>query len=403
MTKLKAIFKILAYILLAFILFINLSAPFRGSSTFFVTTIYYLTAICSLLYVAYLLKQKVYAFTLVAVSLFVGLYIAEVFLRYVWKYPVTYSEKQWGEYKTMYDSPDNKVFFLERILNSPINYHTNVMQPNMKCGSKTIEFVFDEEYTNSLGMRGKLPKVDKKVVCTLGDSFTESFGAPADSTYPKLLGNLLSSYDSNIAVLNAGISGSDPFFEFMLLKDLKKTYNFTDALFMVNGSDITDVISRGGTERFVANGDLQFRKAPWWEPMYAISYVFRLVMHNLAGIGFNLMTTEQQKQEESKAILLIKNHFADDILPWAKQNNVRIYVVLQPMKASAMKRDNNYEQIHRQLSAIKEINFLDLQPALHRTPNIESYFWKIDGHFKSRGYKLTAELVFDSFLKRDHN
>lgn len=396
----KAIFKVFVSIVLVLFVLGNLWQPFRGSSDFFVTTLCYLLAMGAFVYAAHRFKQKMYGVALAGVSLFGSLYAAEVYLRYVFKYPVTYTERQWGVYSSMYDSPKNKGHFIRQFFEPAGSLHLHVMPANHLRNYKTAEFDFTQEYTNSRGLRGALPKAGKKVICTLGDSFTESVGAPTDSTYPKLLGDMIAVHDSSYVVMNGGVSGSDPFFEFMLLKDLKSEYAISDAVFMLNSSDIVDVVSRGGKERFVAGGKLQFRKAPWWEPLYAVSFVFRLMMHNIGGYGYNLMTVEQRSQEERKAIEAIKNHFAEDILPWAKNNNVRVHLVLQPMPASVIKRDAGYEQMHHRLSAIEGIRFLDIQPALHQIPDIQNYYWPVDGHFNAVGYQLTAQLVFDSLLRQ---
>lgn len=48
-----------------------------------------------------------------------------------------------------------------------------------------------------------------------------------------------------------------------------------------NTSDITDVILRGGWERFRADGTTQYREGLWFEPFYAVSHLVRYIAHVL--------------------------------------------------------------------------------------------------------------------------
>jgi lysophospholipase L1-like esterase len=396
--RFTTILKILGAVILFLFVLTQLSEPFQGSSNFCITTTYYLLAICCLLYIAYCFKKPVYGFVIMGVSVFVSLYFCEVYLRYYLKNPVTYSEIQWGTYQTMYDCPNNKISTIDPS-ESPKTLHTNVMTANSSRDYTSPEYTYSGEYTNDLGLRGPLPKANKKVICALGDSFTESMGAPADSTYPLLLENTINIYDSNIAVLNAGVSGNDPFFEFMLLKELAVHNQITDAIFLVNLTDVDDVMSRGGKERFLPNGSLQFRSGPWWEPIYAISHIFRLVLHKVWDYDYNLMTKDQIVLAEQNAINAITNLFSTDVIPWSINNKIRIFIVLQPMLSSVNDLDSRYVEMRKQLSSLKNITFLDIQPRLKNTPSIQDYYWPMDGHFNSSGYKLMAECIAEKVLK----
>lgn len=80
----------------------------------------------------------------------------------------------------------------------------------------------------------------------LGDSFTECMGSTGDSTFEHLLawGN------DSLEVMNCGMAGSDPFFEYKLFEDKLLKYKPDDVFVFVNVSDIFDVMTRGGFERF---------------------------------------------------------------------------------------------------------------------------------------------------------
>ncbi|MCW5906361.1 MAG: hypothetical protein KIS94_00740 [Chitinophagales bacterium] len=347
-------------LLITLVVLNQLWQPFRGFSDFYITTLYYLLAVAALVYIARHLSKKMQGVVVAIIAVLVSLYLAEVYLRFIYKYPLTYSERQGGEYRTMYNSPHNKIEHSDKRANPSKTYHTNVMEPFHLRNYNTTEFNYTNEHFNSLGLRGELPPRGKKVICAMGDSFTESFGAPADSTWPKLLGNMLQTIDTNLAVLNAGISGSDPFFEFKLLQQLQQQYLVTEAIFMVNCSDLLDVMTKGGNERFLENGDLLFCKAPWWEPLYAISHVFRLAMHNLGGYNYNLLTYAQQQLHEQKALQTLQTLFKTNIVPWAMQHHIKVHIVLQPMISSVINEDPTYQLMQQTFSAIEGVNYVDL-------------------------------------------
>lgn len=222
-----------------------LSMPFNGESTFTVTILYY-TILFILPFVIFkVLNIKPNYVLLLFASIVFSLFIAETTLRFYFKYPITYSERLSGEYYTMYDTDYNKISSVKNNSEDKIK-HLHIADANVTRDYEAPEFNYTNEKTNELGLRGKLPSKNKKTIITLGDSFTESFGAPHDSTYPFLLEKHIAQIDTNIEIVNGGSSGSDPFFEFNLLKVLKSRYPVYGAIFMMNQSDINDVMMRGG-------------------------------------------------------------------------------------------------------------------------------------------------------------
>lgn len=377
-----------------------LSSPFSGQSTFAVTTAYYFTAAAlpAILLVYKRLKPRPGWVAYFAVV--VSLYIAEVTLRYYLQFPVTYSEKQWGEYHTMYDNPYNKSTTLPEDDQAPVNRHLHIKSPNSELSYTTPEFNYPGELTNQLGLRGKVPVANKTLLLSLGDSFTESVGAPHDSTYPLLLEKLLHRHDTNLQVINGGISGSDPFFEFVLLKHLHRLYPVQTAIFMVNTSDITDVAMRGSATRFLPDGSLQYRNAPFWEPLYAVSYVFRLFMQRL-GYNYTLMTAAKEQQVKKTAVYNIAEHFKNDIIPWCRTNHIKPIIVLQPSASETKNVTSDYTMLHQQLGALP-VQYLNLLPHIARYQQTERFYWPADGHFNANGYQLVAGLLYSHLFISDN-
>jgi len=137
-------------------------------------------------------------------------------------------------------------------------------------------------HTNELGFREKPVAMFKDTglfkIITLGDSYTEGVGAAYDSSWPRFLERSLRDSQPNTAVFNAGINGSDPFYAYITFKEKLAGYKPNLVISAVNATDVDDFFFRGGMERFKANGTLENRKGPWYEPLYKYSYVVRMVM-----------------------------------------------------------------------------------------------------------------------------
>lgn len=385
--KYLKVIKILGYAFISVYSVSQVIEFIHGSSNFGTTTVFYGIFLLLFIYISKKLNIQKSNFFIVVIASTISLLASEIFLRFIVKYPLTYSERQWGEYFSMYDRFGS--------IKSAIPIHKltkeNTFKPYQILSYQTPEFSFPLERANRLGLRGSLPAHHKHIIVTLGDSFTESFGSPLDSTYPLLLEKFYPAKDS-IKVINAGISGSDPFHEFELLKMLTKEFKIKTAVLMINTSDIIDVISRGGKERFV-NGCVRYKSGPWWEPFYALSYVFRLVMHNCFGYDYSLLKPIAKQEAMKDAICKIVSLIGTDIYSWSEKNNADVKIILQPMYTEFEAKFTPFDQLRDALLSAK-VSFLDLRDSLVTHPNPERLYWKADGHFNSEGCKEVAKYVY---------
>lgn len=391
--------KRLATLLLALFIFMGLRKLVRGDSNFLVTVSVYLLAV--VLVVWAFRKWKVgEAIWLSVFSLLFALFLAEVGLRFVLKRHLTYIEKNGGQYSSPYDYGQRYSRWVNdqydeddsskgRLLLFAKNEYRNYALP---------ECYFPPEKMNRLGLRGLLPPKTKKVICALGDSFTESIGAPADSTYPALWQQLLPCQDS-LAVLNAGVSGSDPFYAFILLQELAKQYTIHSAVFLVNESDVIDCMWRGGEERFLPDGGVQFSRGPWWEPLYAFSMVFRLIIHDGCGIGWNLMRPEEEHRAKEIAVKTIANYFEQKIVPWCKARQIVPVVVTHPFLPYLKQSSTDYLLLQSAVGAVVLPTYYDLAIDAQQWPAPQKMYWPQDGHFNSSGYASVAHLIHQNVGK----
>ncbi len=235
----------------------------------------------------------------------------------------------------------------------------------------------------------------------LGDSFTEGDGAPYDSSYVSLLNKKLLAAGDTFYVMNAGVCGSDPFNNFILLRDRLLIYKPDIILQVLASNDMTtDILLRGGMERFQEDGTLKYRPAPWWEPLYAVSYISRIVI-TFAGYNELLkkdtINSSDQNELNEKTSDLFRQYAR-----LSKTHKMLLIVILRPDWFEIEKNQYAYDFSFIR-SQLKEqgIETLDLLPryreyiAAHHS-EAKNYFWPKDGHHNPTGYEMMAQTIYEN-------
>ncbi len=322
------------------------------------------------------------------------------------------------------------IFSLEVILRTdPFNYLQSRNEINdhdylnpFKIAEKTIyhvnsadvcfnhnmpEFNYKTCY-NSLGIRDTEHSIEKPNdtyrIISLGDSFTEGIGAPFDSTWWKLLEGLLNEHSDSLQyeAINGGVQGSDLYFSYVLLRD--KLIQFTPDLVIlcINASDIGDISIRGGMDRFNHNMVSYKKKAPWWLSFYVKYYTVRIIVYHFVSKDYIFRTQQEviaddqfAMNEISKGLLLL-NNFCQD-------RKTKFLAVFHPM-ISEIETGNNifapaisycdsmgipYLNLYK--------NFIDLKK--NGKAELESYHWKLDGHYTPKGYSFMANEIFQALSR----
>lgn len=360
---------------------------FHGESSFLTTMVFY-----SIIFlIIYFLSKKKFLqrkISFISLLILLTLFFTEFSLRFIVRYPITYNEKNGGRYISQYQRPE--------FISGRSDMYTLEFEPYKHRLYDSPEFDYPPETLNEFGFRGEVPKSDRKIILALGDSFTEGLGAPYDSTYPYILNQILKFNNSEKSIFNAGTAGNDPFFDFMMLKKMDKRIDVHEALFLVNTSDINEVVMRRGMERF-NNGSLKYRNAPWWEPLYAISYTFRLVLHNLFNINYSLLSYKENDELNMEAVLKITELFEKGVVPWALSKNISVKVVLHPFYYELENGYFVYDSLSNKLSRVSGIHFYDAINDINSLIDAPSeIYWENDGHFNSRGYYLLANLISEN-------
>ncbi len=399
---------ILLYVILLMLTFLSIIC---GTVSFYTTIILYSTGalilflVTSIISKASGLKSNNSNINLTIISICLTLCVADLGLRYLIK-PTAYFNYNERNGALVYNSNSIRQKF------SSINHH--FWKKGGQIGwiyanpADNTRWVSKTEYRylhgfNHDGLRtDSIPLAKKKNevrILTLGDSFTEGIGAPGDSTWPVLLQQQLAktSSDTVYTVINAGVSGSDPFFELYLLKGRMLKYNPDIVIVATNASDINDIAERGGYERFAANGEVSLTGSPWWEPIYGASIIFRMVVRNVFHYTFNLVPEKEEVQRKVKAADKLVDAI-EGFNQLSKASKFKLVVVLHPMLNEL--QGNKFELAGTQkilerdsiLNIDLYSDYQDYFSAHHL--KAENYFWPIDLHQNSAGYLIWSQIVF---------
>jgi len=270
--------------------------------------------------------------------------------------------------------------------------------------SKTSEFTYTHHY-NNIGFRGEdvlQKKSDEYRILTFSDSFTEGVGAPDDSTWSILLQEKLRTRcDTNFSVINLGLAGSDPVFALRLLSGKYKKLQPDAVVLLVNSSDISDVLLRGGLDRFDEKGNLQYTTGPWWEYFYAVSFIMRRIIHDVLHfdtdfIRFSTGSKDQQIEtylDAHKSALVNLTESIQEMYQFCLERNIAFRVVFVPKGEGGVSPGLQFVQDN--LKMPNEV-ILDITQQWEAQENLSSYYWEIDCHFKGVGYNSIAEFIFIS-------
>lgn len=281
----------------------------------------------------------------------------------------------------------------------------HVYLPNSEVRQPKTEFTHYRR-TNSLGLpdaefdRENAPGEFR--LLALGDSYTEGVGTSEDGTWVRVVARVLSEHYPRrpIRALNAGVGGSDPWFEYMLLKERLLPQRPDLVVVEVNTSDIDDLMVRGGQERFRADGTVGFRPAPLWEWLYGINYLFRTVIHDV--LGYDRLLIQKGRLEAEERIAGEKLRGAVRALQsLCNTQGLELLVVSHPtadeVRMGRYYRDA-YSRVMEELARDPSLRFLDLLRAYARQRTIteetaSDYYWKVDRHHNTRGYKVMGESI----------
>jgi lysophospholipase L1-like esterase len=340
-------------------------------------------------------------------STFVIIILLDLGLRYFTPKYRSYSEKNYG---CFYISPFTNGF---RNLKTFLLYGNNESEiksypANTSITYKTENFIIVHEY-NELGLRERknLKELtnNKRIILTIGDSFTEGVGTHQDSTWQRFLEDKLhqSGFD-NYIVINAGISDSEPFTELKLYEALQKEFKPDITILSIGSGDMLDVILKNPEEHYN-----YLTAQPFQYYFYSWSYIFRafsFVVYDNPEIFMN----QQKFYGELVTAEDIINKQINKLKEKQISQNGKTFVFVFPdynESISLHYKFKVFEQLIDKLKLQNDIYVYDMLDYHRSAPKtskdfIKNYYWATDGHMTVSGYKLWADLLYDKLIDSEY-
>ncbi len=249
-------------------------------------------------------------------------------------------------------------------------------------------------------------------IVTLGDSYTQGIGTAYQNAWPRLLERKINEEIPQTCLFNAGLMGSDPFFEYVLYRDKLSHTNPNLVIFALNATDIDEFIYRGGMERFKADSTVSYNSAPWTEPLFHYSFIAREICKTVFDKDEEVLLSEEEIEvkgndfvkQNTENFSRLKKTFGDS-------SNLLIVIFPGPYECLDPKyrRSPVAYRILKKLSAsliAQKVGSIDLYPLLKqelRNSSETQYGYKHDGHYNPWGYELFASHVFREMKKKYPN
>jgi hypothetical protein len=294
----------------------------------------------------------------------------------------TYSEKNFGVYRSVPGSTKPS-WFLIRLPSATVRH-----------GAAEFDFPI---VTNREGLRDVDHALEKPAgvtrVVALGDSYSEGIGVDFEHSWPQLLQQSLRARGAPIELLQAGVSGSDPFFEHQLLEHRLLRYAPDLVLFLINNTDTCDTIWWGGSERFRADGTTHARPSPWFEPLYRASHLARFFVHGRYDWRMVRRSEAERVDEQARASLV--DLFARS-RALGQRHGFEVWVGVHPTPDEVAAAKEPFPPSFFRDLAARGVGAANLSPGMREALGVlalHEYSWPIDRHYNARGYAVLAELV----------
>ena len=345
--------------------------------------------------IAILIKNKHYKELFIRNSqvLLMLMLVFEFFLAFIFKINNNYFENERGIYLSEYKHTEqiNLLHFLGR-KKAKIAWESGYT-PFSERQHYSQDFNYSI-HMNQLGLRGILPPAEKDTdeyrITVLGDSFIEGFGVQNDSlTFPEILHRHLYNSKKKISVINAGICGSNPYYEIRLYNKLLHDYNNDLIILQMNLSDLQDI-------EYTYNQG----KMPLSEYFYASSHIFRIIYSDILGNNFIAENCNRHTEVRRRKILQLLTQQLKNFRKSLSEENCSLFLVYQPIIEEIYIKDKNNTitndlALALEMSGIPLINlkteYQDIFKGNFR--EIEQFYWKKDKHHNTKGYELMAVTV----------
>lgn len=174
----------------------------------------------------------------------------------------------------------------------------------------------------------------------------------------------------------------------------------------VNTSDINDIVTRGGKERFLDDGAVQYAEPPGDEWLFELSHLYRFITKELLGYDWNGLSRSERKRRKAQAIVKL-GAVLGDFQNLATRERFKFVVILHPGYHEVMKERYSFDpgELTSYLQDA-DIQFVDLMPYFAEIVPLgkeaaNSLFWERDYHYNAEGYRRFAAGI-EAYL-REHD
>jgi lysophospholipase L1-like esterase len=314
--------------------------------------------------------------------------LTELALRYTGIYK-SYMEKMGFPYMSLYKVQEKNW------------YHVHSINSLFVDGDQEFSY---KDTTNNEGLVDKRFDTSKAQgtirIMVFGDSFIQGVGAPYDSSCPRLLAAILNRRfhgNPKVEVWDCGVSGSDPFFEYILLANRLMQYKPDMVIEAVNNSDIDDIIVRGGAERFLPDSTVTYKKAPWFEPFFIKSHFVRGAVHGVFKYNWLFLRSKEMARAKDESLRQIEFSLKQ-FQNLCTEKHVPLLVALQPIVEELNGKRSSYDlgPLVRFCDSTG-IDQVDVKQYLEKEgytgDKANAIYWPINVHFNSEGYNRYAQCL----------
>lgn len=240
-------------------------------------------------------------------------------------------------------------------------------------------------HINNLGFKDE--DCDKKVFHSLilGDSFVQGVGTDSSNTIEKHFERFM---QCDNCVLNMGISGTELLQQFTLLEDLlNQGFSTEHVILNLNSSDINELL-------FKAHKESQYqpvKRSLLFQFCYGQSFLFRHFSHSILKYNHNLIS---QAEAESMLPSLFELMYAQ-VLKYQKlcdAHQAAFYLVFQALEHECLTNTYELQALIDTLDANTSVLSINMNHVF--SSNCSKYFWPLDHHFNTPGYKLYSTELF---------
>ncbi len=316
-------------------------------------------------------------------------------------------------------------------------FHHSLL-PNKDCQDVWFDIPYRMS-TNSIGFKGKsgekvAPKINKKRILFLGDSFTEGIGLRYEETFT----GLLAARFPEIEILNAGVASYSPKLYWLKTKYLIEIekLRIDKLVVMLDMSDIQDEVIY---ETYLPalpdafNPSLDSKKR---NPAYVFlanhsilcNRIFRLKEANKLETGDIGTAAKTNGYNNLNDFWELRDDWTQDSLAWeqwgkkgvelasqnlgqlinyCRQYGIELSLVIYPWKNQIKRKETNsaHVRIWQAFAQKHRINFIDLFPAFFKqSPDTfcEVHYIFGDVHWNKNGHLFVADLLMSSQLFNSH-